>query len=233
MEGEDGAEEGVQSRVIFMWPTPEQKKLMMAKWKNLTDDQFYVLCNLEDMERKWRRILPRHSEVEWLHIFPQARDRWAPIIRARMKRERVMLETDHKIVESETVRSLLANKYPWRDDLIKEHGRRQLGIIESRIRAIDGRLAYLKQLMGKGVTSKNVTINEGMIAHAKEYPIEQLVEVNRAKFAQCIWHKDTKPSMYCKNNFAHCYSCGKSGDTIAIVMQKEGLTFRQAVMRLQ
>ncbi|MCK5347625.1 MAG: hypothetical protein KAR20_29655 [Candidatus Heimdallarchaeota archaeon] len=72
-----------------------------------------------------------------------------------------------------------------------------------------------------------------MIKIAKEYPIENLIDVNRAGFALCPWHEDTKPSLYCKKNFVHCFACGNSGDSIALYQKLYDVGFREAVKALQ
>ncbi|MEY2702801.1 MAG: hypothetical protein RLY43_1439 [Bacteroidota bacterium] len=72
-------------------------------------------------------------------------------------------------------------------------------------------------------------IDDYMILKAKDYPINNLVEVNKNHFAKCIWHDDNKPSMYVKNNYAYCFSCGKSGDVIDIAMKIRGMNFIEAV----
>lgn len=78
---------------------------------------------------------------------------------------------------------------------------------------------------------KSYKINDDMIRIAKEYPIEKLVDVQKGK-ALCINHKDTNPSMDCRKNFAHCYVCGETWDTIDIVMKTKNLPFNEAVIFL-
>jgi hypothetical protein len=192
--------------------------------------------DLWESERNWRRNLPRHSDAEWLHIFPEAVSKWRPILIRRMKLERMFLEAHLADRKWDAVQALKTNKYPWRDDLIKDAARRDIAELERQIRAIDGRIAYMKTLGNKKVDSvqakKNI-ITPDMVEQAKRYPIGDLVEVNRQGFSKCIWHTDTHASMFCKKNFAHCFVCQKSGDTIAIAMIKDGLSFKDAVLRLQ
>ena len=71
-----------------------------------------------------------------------------------------------------------------------------------------------------------------MIERAKEYPIENIVEVRRG-MAPCLFHEDRNPSMYVKNNFAHCFSCGKTADVIEVYQKIHGATFHVAVRALQ
>lgn len=192
--------------------------------------------DLWEAERNWRASLPRHSEAEWLRIFPEAITKQRPRIIRRMQLERMFLEAHLADRRFDAIQALKTNKYPWRDDLIKDAARRDIHEIERKIRAIDGRIAYMKTLGRKavdGVKKKSAPVTEAMIEQAKRFPIEQLVEVNRQGFAKCVWHTDSHPSMFCKKNFAHCFVCQKSGDTIAVAMVKEGLSFREAVERLQ
>ena len=75
-------------------------------------------------------------------------------------------------------------------------------------------------------------ITEEIIKRAKDYPIEDLIEVRRG-MAKCINHEERHPSMCCKNNFAYCFSCGFSGDTITVFMKINGCSFVEAVKSLQ
>lgn len=60
------------------------------------------------------------------------------------------------------------------------------------------------------------------------------VEVNRGGFAKCIWHSDHKPSMkvYDGNRGCHCFSCGEGGSVIDFTMQYFGLSFKDAMLKL-
>ena len=70
------------------------------------------------------------------------------------------------------------------------------------------------------------------IERAKQFPMDQIIEINRGGFAQCVAHDDTQPSMFCKNNFAHCFVCAYTGDTIDVYMQVHGCSFGEAVRSL-
>ena len=70
------------------------------------------------------------------------------------------------------------------------------------------------------------------IARARAFPIKNLLKINSAGFAQCFKHTDKTPSLYCRNNFAHCFSCEWTGDTIAILMERDGLSFIESVKKL-
>ncbi len=77
---------------------------------------------------------------------------------------------------------------------------------------------------------KKYDITPEMIQAARDYPITQLIELNRNK-ARCIsgTHEDKNPSMSFKNNYVHCFSCGYHADSIAVAMQLHNLSFPEAV----
>ena len=71
-----------------------------------------------------------------------------------------------------------------------------------------------------------------MIAVARDYPIGELVEVNRS-FALCPFHNDKRhPNLYIKNNWGYCFACGWSGDSIKFIMNRNKLNFVEAVKKL-
>lgn len=77
------------------------------------------------------------------------------------------------------------------------------------------------------------TITQDMIQTAKDYPFEELYPFKRG-YALCPFHPDSKPSMSLKNNKVRCWSCmDKNMDTIEFLMKLQGLTFQEAVRRLQ
>ncbi|MDD5244073.1 MAG: CHC2 zinc finger domain-containing protein [Syntrophorhabdaceae bacterium] len=76
-------------------------------------------------------------------------------------------------------------------------------------------------------------ITDDDIRRAKEYPFEELYEFKRG-MALCPFHDDRQPSFSLHNNRATCFgACGKTWDTIAFVMEREGLSFIDAVKRLR
>jgi hypothetical protein len=76
-------------------------------------------------------------------------------------------------------------------------------------------------------------ITDDDIRRAREYPFEELYEFKRG-MALCPFHDDRNPSFSLHNNRATCFgSCGKTWDTISFVMEKEGLSFIDAVKRLR
>lgn len=191
---------------------------------------------LFDMENTWRESLPRHTDFGWLQVFPEAVKTQKSRLINRAKINLMLLEVHLLDIKHDTKKALMENKYEWRDDLIKESARRQIALVEREIKSIGWQIKLMRPLKKTvdGVQSpKKLGITPAMVEAAKRFPLTQLVKVNRAGFAKCVWHTDAKPSMFCKKNFAFCFTCNRSGDTIAVLMETEGLSFKDAVMRLQ
>jgi len=75
-------------------------------------------------------------------------------------------------------------------------------------------------------------ITDEMIIKAKEFPFQNLIEVNQRGYAHCPFHQDKTPSMWVKNNFGHCFSCDKTLDTIQFVIETYKIRFPEAVRKL-
>lgn len=84
----------------------------------------------------------------------------------------------------------------------------------------------------KALSNEHRDITEDMIRRAREYPFDQLIPLTR-NATVCPFHEDHTPSFYVKNNRGKCYGCGWNGDTIQFLMDKDGLSFQQAVVSLQ
>ena len=77
-------------------------------------------------------------------------------------------------------------------------------------------------------------ITDSMITQAAKYPITSLVEfVHGRTLAFC--HDDRSPSAYygTKTNRLFCPVCAKSFNSIDILVQRDGMSFPDAVRRLQ
>jgi len=76
-------------------------------------------------------------------------------------------------------------------------------------------------------------ITEDMIARAREYPVEELLEFKRG-VAHCLWHNDTNASLSWdkKRNRVHCFPCDKDANSIDIIMAQDSCSFPVAVKKL-
>ena len=60
------------------------------------------------------------------------------------------------------------------------------------------------------------------------------LDPDRSGFCRCPFHSEKTASMklYTADGGYHCYGCGASGDVIGLVMRYWGISFRQALIRL-
>jgi hypothetical protein len=104
-----------------------------------------------------------------------------------------------------------------------------LADVEGNLKKLD-KLRMRLRFLETGAEGNDITM--GMIQAAKEYPLDNIIEIKRG-YAHCINHSpDNHASLWCKNNIAYCFSCGWSGDSIAVAQKIYNLTFPQAVKRL-
>jgi len=104
-------------------------------------------------------------------------------------------------------------------------------MVEQRKSLLKKELQYKKVVKLDKLVNSQITRQE--IENAENYPLGNIIEINNRGFANCVNHDDKNPSMYCKNNYAHCFSCGWTGNTIKVLMKKDNLNFKEAVIRLQ
>lgn len=77
-------------------------------------------------------------------------------------------------------------------------------------------------------------ITDEMIETARRYPVMNLVEFYRGK-ATAWCHDDRRPSLYhgTRNNIVVCPVCDKKFNPIDILIHRDGMSFTEAVKRLQ
>ena len=59
------------------------------------------------------------------------------------------------------------------------------------------------------------------------------ITINKNKHCLCPFHEDKTPSLkiYPETNTYHCFGCGKTGDTIQFIQDKQGLTKHKALIK--
>lgn len=100
--------------------------------------------------------------------------------------------------------------------------------LDKRIRGYEISIAVLE-----GRREEKNVITDEMIERAREFPIKQLLEIGYNGRAKCVFHQGEDFNMDIRKNFAYCYVCGESGDTIRVYRAKHGCEFREAVLSLQ
>jgi hypothetical protein len=125
--------------------------------------------------------------------------------------------------------SLERKEEPTNQVYIKERLDETLGKIRKSLKEL-----YWRERINIRGSSGGITKSD--IQRARDYDFRILLPDGsiRNNTYLCPFHNDTQPSMVYnyKRNVVRCYSCNKSWDTIQFVMDKEGLTFPQAVRKL-
>ena len=120
----------------------------------------------------------------------------------------------------------------WTKDFIREAVR--VCFMPREVTSHLGRCRKLINMVKK--KSIHGSIGETDIARAKSVPILSLMECTRRggkEWAKCPFHasgtEKTASFVVNTNNTGHCFSCGWHGDSIALVMKLQGLSFIEAV----
>lgn len=80
-------------------------------------------------------------------------------------------------------------------------------------------------------------VKEGLspasINQAKNYPIENLIDLDKRGFAlKNPLREEKTSSFYCKGNFYHDFGSGETGDVIDLIMKMEKISFKEAINKL-
>lgn len=182
-----------------------------------------MIAQIKQLQNDWRTTLPRFSEREWLKVFPEAKGRIQELIRGFSKQaEDLSLEIYEDLVAIYKLKSDDFSTW-FTEEIIKIWKGEKL----ERIIKI---LKRLKFSLTKEVKSE---ISDLMIQQARSYPFEALLPDVKRDMAICPFHKERNASFYIKNNYGYCFGCGWKGNPIDFVMEKEGLSFKEAVKLLQ
>lgn len=166
---------------------------------------------------RWAFYLPELVAVaDWWEGFIYKAVKERPRKKQLLKEEIAnWVKTFPESYREETRAEYLANR-------LKE---KEMDYIQGNEKAIDEIYRIHNEREGRGITDE-------MIQKAREYPIGELIELKNG-FALCPFHEEKTPSAYCKNNFFHCFGCGKNLDTIGLYMELNQVNFIQAVKNLQ
>jgi len=182
-------------------------------------------------QQEWENNQRHYSLIELFRIFPEA---LSSPYKNYFERKTVINERRIKKL-SGSIKRYLIIAYQKKNDFTKWFSEQLVyyffgGIELSKYIEENKKISWL--LIPRDENNKNA-ITPQMIEHAKDYPIENLLEVNKQNFAFCPFHNEKTPSFYCKNNYGYCFSCNWTGDNIALIMKQNSLTFPEAVRLLQ
>lgn len=146
-------------------------------------------------------------------------------------------DLNQALLESEKKRQFLRQElFDWVESIPdKEETRRKVLLEKLQTARNSQNLPLLRRLYAEYevITGKAENITTQAILRAKEYPIQQLLNVTRKGNISCPFHKDKNPSFQIKkNNTFNCYSCGQYGDVIDLYKKLHNTSFKEAVQVL-
>lgn len=92
-------------------------------------------------------------------------------------------------------------------------------------------LGEKKQELTKRLNMKKLSKEEMDLTNVKAYPIDSILEFNRAGFTKCLWHSDKSPSLkyYQKQNKVYCFAGCGSKDVLDCVQAIKSCTLKEAI----
>src|SRR3989304_3965942 len=163
-------------------------------------------------------------DKEWIKTTPQSREKLSVADFPKKEMQIIKRDKQSEFNELNNIRAMMLSATPlWFWSTFWE------SLHEKAFKRLKRALYMLSQPK----KDYNEIISGWEIEKARAYPISKLLPVNKQNFALCPFHNDNHPSLYCKNNWMHCFSCGWHGDTIQFIMEREKISFKEAVLKLQ
>lgn len=191
-----------------------------------TEEEIEYIDKLEE-EWKQQKILSIH---ELLIIFPEAKQIIIRTSKQKIKQLKEQLKNIRQVqwalVDNRTKDPVNKELFQlWIDD--EEQQRKD---IFKQIK----RIIFTIQRIKNPEVIPTGKITEADIAHAKEVPLENFLQINQAGFAHCPFHQDKTPSLkiYKKQNRWFCFSCNSGCDIIDLIMRQDNCDFLTAVKKL-
>lgn len=184
---------------------------------------------IEELENDWRAFTPFLSDKEAVEIF-------SPHSKLYLYERLFGLKKAFKELMKQTSKDLkriYKNYSGFSQWFFREIIRTFEGEVLDSIEKEIWRIKFLLSPNNK----KGGQLTKADIQRAKDYPFNLLVDLQKDKgFIQCPFHSEKKGSFYITstkgNNRAYCFGCGKSFDPISFLMERDNLTFVQAVKKL-
>ena len=179
-----------------------------------------------DLEKDWQALLPKITGKELLEIFPEARSYLKHKLKSYKKEVRKLTFEIRKDLKK-IYKSVKDEFAIWfNEEIVRVWKGERLNQLYKEIRKWE-------YLLNPEIKKSEIT--DSMIERARDYPFKDLVGTSRSTkkdFILCPFHSEKRPSFYIKNNWGYCFACGWHGDTIKFLMERDGLTFQEAVKYL-
>lgn len=186
-----------------------------------------------DLEKEWRKSLPRFSDTELLKIFQEAKT----IIPEKIAEWEEKQDGLSEIIKKKLtlIRHRISNEFAqwfWRE-WIKITDGEELLKVEKHIARLKRLLSVARGRVPKG------RLTEEEIERARAVPIENLINQPLRKGGKtlvmlCPLHDERHPSfhVYPESNSCWCYGCNQGGDVISFIRLLHGYSFQEAVRHL-
>lgn len=180
-----------------------------------------------ELEKQWNNSQTKIFKKDLLSIFPEAEE----YVRERL---RDLQEYNQSLVSTlkERIKEI---HLKYEDDFLKWF-LVELVKISGKAKSLEYTEKQIRTLKMYIPSNNPDRITDADIEVAKTYPIIEILGVQSdRRNIKCPSqeHKDKKPSCEIKNNFAYCHSCGKSWDSIQLLMDLRGFSFIEAVKQLR
>src|SRR3989344_6408577 len=186
-----------------------------------------------DLEKEWRKSLPRLNDKELLEIFPEAKEVIPEkIVEWEQKRDRFSDAIKKKLTLIKQQISDEFGQWFWREWIKLTDGKNLLETVTH--------IERLKRLqaLAEGTEPKR-RITDEQIQRARAVPIEDVFNQPLRKSGKvlvglCPLHKEKHPSfnIYLETNSCWCYGCNQGGDAISFIRLLHGFSFKEAVLYL-
>lgn len=169
-------------------------------------------------EAEQYREPPAH---EFAQIFPECKKIYTARLK-EIKQELLTLQAEEQEMNGKRA------SFEIKPDLADFH---LAGIEARREMLLEEKNKYDTILMFTGTKKRKAAQDFAIsLQRAKEYPIENLIKIQRNK-AQCLWHDDRDPSMhyYRKDNRVYCFVCNQGWDALDVVQKLHDCDLKEAV----
>lgn len=214
----EDAKEAFPMAYLEWWESTEREKYRLEH-----DDVYWLETHIEQM------LVHTLSTSDAVKIFANKK-KAKSILKKWMadKRKELSWLDEEERDQKNRVAKLPLNRHDkeqanWFNGAIIE-GRREE--IRLRLKKCDTMLMFLSP------DKNNVMANGAKdIIKAKDIPMDYLIDFNSSGSALCIWHDEKTPSMHWnrKTNRVKCFGCDMGGDTIDVVIQLQGVDFKEAL----
>lgn len=195
---------------------------------NAEEKEWELICQLEKI---WQASLPNLSDIELLEIFPEAREILPNKAKEWDTERKRLLEIAQKAWRRRTPKNALETRLTLQVEVIP-----RINDAEQHTRRLQRQIAYRTD--GSNLPTSG-RITDADIERARSVPIESLISSKirrggKTSSAQCPLHDDRSPSfvIYHETNSCWCFGCQQGGDTIALTMLLQKLSFLEAVKYL-